>query len=150
MGEPVAGWTQDAARNRSRLDRFARLRRETSGGSTLWPGRPELPRAIGTLKVRYPRLCVAGIADGFFRVRSEEETIHDIVATTPHVVLVGVGSPRQEKWLAAHRHRFPAPVCWTVGAFFDYLAGAERRAPVWMRRLALEWCWRLFVDPRGK
>jgi len=107
-------------------------------------------QAVDALQARYPRLCVAGIADGFFSARNEEETILDIVATAPDVVLIGMGVPRQEKWLATHRHRLPAPVCWTVGALFDYLAGVERRAPAWMRRLALEWCWRLFVDPIGK
>ena len=49
-----------------------------------------------------------------------------------------------------NRERINAPVCWAVGALFDYLAGVEPPVPAWMNRLALEWLWRLMVDPLGK
>jgi N-acetylglucosaminyldiphosphoundecaprenol N-acetyl-beta-D-mannosaminyltransferase len=63
---------------------------------------------------------------------------------------MGLGVPRQEKWIAGRRKQIEAPVCWGVGALFDYVAGVEARVPRLMNLLALEWFWRLIMDPRGK
>ena len=61
-----------------------------------------------------------------------------------------MGTPLQEKWLAAHRHQINAPVCWAVGALFDYVAGEEAPVPDWLDRINLEWLWRLLVNPLDK
>ncbi len=99
---------------------------------------------------RYPSLQIAGVSDGFCSQTCPEDVVRDIEASSPHVVFVGMGTPQQELWIARHRSQISAPVCWAVGALFDYVAGIERRAPLWMRSLALEWLWRLLVDPVGK
>jgi exopolysaccharide biosynthesis WecB/TagA/CpsF family protein len=81
---------------------------------------------------------------------SAEEVLVDIGRSNPQVVFVGMGAPLQEKWIAAHREEINAPVCWAVGALFDFVAGVEYRVPAWMNRLALEWLWRFLIDPSGK
>jgi N-acetylglucosaminyldiphosphoundecaprenol N-acetyl-beta-D-mannosaminyltransferase len=64
------------------------------------------------------------------------------------VVWVGVGVPKQEKWMARMRHRLDAPVLIGVGAAFDFHAGLIPQAPLWMQRLGLEWVFRLAQEPR--
>lgn len=107
-------------------------------------------RARDHLQGRYSALEIVGTADGYFQDKSEAQVLMEIERSSPHVVFVGMGTPVQEKWIAAHREEISAPVCWAVGALFDYLAGDEARVPGWMYRLGLEWLWRLLVDPVGK
>jgi exopolysaccharide biosynthesis polyprenyl glycosylphosphotransferase len=66
----------------------------------------------------------------------------------PHLQVVGMGVPRQEKWLWQHRHQLNVPRLWGVGALFDYYSGKMPRAPVWMRWIGLEWCFRLLIEPQ--
>jgi N-acetylglucosaminyldiphosphoundecaprenol N-acetyl-beta-D-mannosaminyltransferase len=68
----------------------------------------------------------------------------------PDVTFVGMGIPDQEKWIDRQREYIPSSVCWGVGALFDYVAGVELPVPNWMNHLALEWLWRLLIDPGGK
>lgn len=107
-------------------------------------------RARHRLMARWPTLHIVGVCDGFFQARSESQVLTEIQQTTPDVLLVGMGTPRQEEWIASHRRELPVKVCWAVGALFDYVAGAEPSVPTWMNALALEWLWRLSMDPFGK
>jgi N-acetylglucosaminyldiphosphoundecaprenol N-acetyl-beta-D-mannosaminyltransferase len=66
----------------------------------------------------------------------------------PDIVLVGMGSPTQEKWIARHRAEIDAPVVWAVGALFDFVTGRIRRGPVWMTEHGFEWACRLVAEPR--
>jgi N-acetylglucosaminyldiphosphoundecaprenol N-acetyl-beta-D-mannosaminyltransferase len=114
-------------------------------------GRPEVgPRAQNLLLARYPDLKILGCADGFFQEKSEAEVIQEINTLRPQVLFIGMGTPNQEKWLAAQRSALDVPLCWAVGALFDYVAGDEQRVPAWLYRLGLEWLWRLWVNPHGK
>jgi N-acetylglucosaminyldiphosphoundecaprenol N-acetyl-beta-D-mannosaminyltransferase len=63
------------------------------------------------------------------------------------IVLVGLGSPKQDRWMHAHRDRIPA-VMLGVGAAFDFLAGVKPQAPAWMQQNGLEWAFRLATEPR--
>ena len=81
---------------------------------------------------------------------NESQIIQDIDLKKPHILLVGMGVPRQEKWIADVRDRVSPRIYWAVGALFDYVAGEETPVPAWMDALALEWLWRLLIDPRGK
>ncbi len=113
--------------------------------------RPGIARlAADILKKTYPGLPIVGAWDGFFQEKSEADVLQDIAHTHPQVVFVGMGAPLQEKWIAAHREEIQAPVCWAVGALFDFVTGAESRVPTWMNKLALEWLWRFLIDPSGK
>ena len=64
------------------------------------------------------------------------------------VLFIGMGTPTQEKWIAAHRGELEVPVVWAVGALFDFVAGVQPRGPRWMLDNGLEWLYRLCSDPR--
>lgn len=133
------------------IDQFCTLAATHNWRIYLLAGKPGIAqRARANLLHRQPKLQIVGAYDGFFIEKSEHEIIADIQQTAPHVLFVGMGTPRQELWIARQRDHLPACVCWSIGALFDYIAGVEPRVPPWMNRLALEWLWRLLVDPLGK
>lgn len=114
-------------------------------------GKPGIAnKTKANLLERWTGLKIVGTCDGYFIEKSESDVLEEIAKTAPHVVFVGMGTPVQEKWIASHRDEIQAPVCWAVGALFDYVAGVEPRVPVWLNAIALEWLWRLIVDPGGK
>lgn len=117
----------------------------------IFAGKPGVAeRAAQRLQHNFPLLQIVGTADGYFATRSEAETLQHIAATAPDVLFVGRGTPLQEYWIAANRPCLNVPVVWAVGALFDYVAGIEQPVPAWMNRLALEWLWRLLINPRHK
>jgi N-acetylglucosaminyldiphosphoundecaprenol N-acetyl-beta-D-mannosaminyltransferase len=67
--------------------------------------------------------------------------------TAPDIVWVGLSTPKQEQWMAAHTDRLTAPVLIGVGAAFDFHAGLKKQAPRWMQRGGLEWLFRLVSEP---
>ncbi|MBN8527837.1 MAG: WecB/TagA/CpsF family glycosyltransferase [Caulobacterales bacterium] len=71
-----------------------------------------------------------------------------ITAFRPDVLMVGMGMPRQEAWIARNLHALPQCVILNIGAAFDYEAGVQKAAPRWMGRVGLEWLYRLAHDPR--
>jgi N-acetylglucosaminyldiphosphoundecaprenol N-acetyl-beta-D-mannosaminyltransferase len=71
-----------------------------------------------------------------------------INAAAPHVLWIGLGSPKQEVWAAGHEDRLDVPLILPVGAAFDFHSGRVRRAPWWMQRAGLEWLFRIAVEPR--
>jgi N-acetylglucosaminyldiphosphoundecaprenol N-acetyl-beta-D-mannosaminyltransferase len=98
----------------------------------------------------FPNLVIAGMYSPPFRKltkHEDEEIVERINASGAQVVWVGLGCPKQELWMAAHRGRINA-VMVGVGAAFDYHAGTIRRAPPWMRDAGLEWAYRLACEPR--
>jgi len=93
---------------------------------------------------------VAGIESPPFRALTAEEdaaVVERIRAASPDIVWVGIGSPRQEMWMAAHLERLHAPVLVGVGAAFDFLSGNKPQAPRWLQRSGLEWLFRLGSEP---
>jgi N-acetylglucosaminyldiphosphoundecaprenol N-acetyl-beta-D-mannosaminyltransferase len=115
-------------------------------------GAPGVPEALAArLSARYPGLRVAGTLSPPFRtlsIEEEESIIAQINAAGPDYVWVGLGTPKQDLWLAAHRSRLRASALLAVGAAFDLLAGRRRRAPRWMQRTGTEWIYRLAMEPR--
>jgi N-acetylglucosaminyldiphosphoundecaprenol N-acetyl-beta-D-mannosaminyltransferase len=98
-----------------------------------------------------PGLQVVGTFCPPFRemTLAEDRAVVDAInAARPHIVWVGLSTPKQERWMAEHRRRIDAPVMIGVGAAFDFLAGTKRQAPEWMQRHALEWLFRLCSEPR--
>ena len=102
------------------------------------------------LSEHYPRLVVAGMYSPPFRPMTEEEdreAVERINAAKPDFIWVGLGAPKQEKWMAAHDGR----VCGLmlgVGAGFDFHAGTVKRAPKWMQEICMEWLYRIGQDPK--
>ena len=98
-----------------------------------------------------PGLEIAGVYSpgmGFDATHPEtEEALTMINAARPDLLFVALGSPRQELWATALRHRLDAGAIVCVGAAFDFLAGRPARAPRLLQRLCLEWLWRLAHDP---
>jgi len=101
---------------------------------------------------RFPALHVVGCHSPPYGFETMEEENEKIVAmireARPDILLVGLGAPKQEKWIYRHYLKYRVPVSIGVGATFDFLAGRVRRAPVWMRKAGLEWAWRLAQEPR--
>jgi N-acetylglucosaminyldiphosphoundecaprenol N-acetyl-beta-D-mannosaminyltransferase len=76
-----------------------------------------------------------------------EEILARIESAKPDILLVAFGNPKQEKWLAMHRHKLKVPVCIGVGGTFDFLSGRTFRAPMWMQRSGMEWLHRMIQEP---
>ncbi len=103
------------------------------------------------LRLRHPGLeIVGGYAPPFRELTEAEEAgiAADIDRSRADVVWVGIGVPKQEKWMARMRDRLQAPVLVGVGAAFDFHAGLVPQAPARMQRLGLEWLFRLAQEPR--
>jgi len=110
--------------------------------------RPEVvARAAERLARRWPRHVVAGFHHGFLREAEEPALERAIAAARPTLVLVGMGNPRQEQWIARNVPHV-APCAMAVGAWFDFFSGTMPRAPLWLRRARLEWLYRLWREPR--
>lgn len=107
-------------------------------------------RAAECLLSHCPSLTIVGTCDGFFMTRTVAQVLQEISECKPNIVLVGMGAPLQERWIATHAPILADGVWWGVGALFDYLAGDERRVPSGLKRLGLEWFWRMLQDPAGK
>ena len=92
-----------------------------------------------------PALKVAGVCDGFV---ADDEAVRRVNAARPDILLVARGVPLQEKWIAAHLAELDCACAIAVGGLFDFVSGRIPRAPAWMRRLGVEWTWRLLQEPR--
>jgi len=125
---------------------------ELSGQSVYLLGsEPPIAReAAARLSRSYPKLEIAGAHHGFFELDSphNERVIEDIVEHQPQVVLVGMGTPKQELWVEGYADRLGGAVVWTVGALFDYVSGHTPRAPRWLADNGLEWIFRLAIEPQ--
>lgn len=100
---------------------------------------------------RFPRVQVVSIKTPPFRPLSAEEVqqdIDDLAASDPHVVLVALGCPKQERFIAAHSTALPRAVWIGVGGTLDFFAGRRRRAPRLFQQAGLEWAVRLAQEPR--
>lgn len=109
-----------------------------------------LARLVTVAKHRYPRLEVAFAEAPPFRELTPEEdrrTMQAIRDAGVRILFVGLGSPKQDRWMHAHKDRVQA-VMLGVGAAFDFLSGAKPQAPLWMRSSGLEWAFRLASEPR--
>lgn len=103
------------------------------------------------LTEQYPGLRIVGTYSPPYRELTGRETaeIADMINTAnPDVVWVGLGTPKQDKWIAGSREHINAPVMIGVGAAFDFLGERVLQAPRWMQRSGLEWLFRLIVEPR--
>ncbi|HVA48027.1 MAG TPA: WecB/TagA/CpsF family glycosyltransferase [Pirellulales bacterium] len=109
-------------------------------------------RAAQRIEATWPKTRVVGTNSpppGFERQPSVNETIvADINRASPDVLIVGLGAPKQELWVHAHRQRLAVSVALCVGATIDFLAAEKPRAPLWMRRTGLEWMHRVATEPR--
>jgi N-acetylglucosaminyldiphosphoundecaprenol N-acetyl-beta-D-mannosaminyltransferase len=119
----------------------------------LYGGRDQgsLAQLALNLRLRFPGIKVVGGYSPPFRALTDDEDnaiAAQINAAQPDVVWVGIGVPKQEKWMARMRDRIEAPVLAAVGAAFDFHAGRVSMAPEWMQNRGLEWTYRIAQEPR--
>jgi N-acetylglucosaminyldiphosphoundecaprenol N-acetyl-beta-D-mannosaminyltransferase len=103
------------------------------------------------LATRFPDLQIAGAYSPPFRPLTEDEdrwVVQRILQADTDIVFVGISTPKQERWMFAHRERLPGVILAGVGAAFDFHAGKVRQAPPWMQKHGLEWLFRLMAEPR--
>jgi N-acetylglucosaminyldiphosphoundecaprenol N-acetyl-beta-D-mannosaminyltransferase len=104
-------------------------------------------RAAAALAAANPGLLVVGTYAGSPAPREEDDIVARVRATAPHILLVAYGAPAQDKWIARNLHRLGVPLAVGVGGVLDYVAGVVPYAPAWLRRLGLEWAYRLVRQP---
>ncbi|HEU5020207.1 MAG TPA: WecB/TagA/CpsF family glycosyltransferase [Pseudolabrys sp.] len=112
----------------------------------LFGARPHVAEAAAKVIERDHEVCVCGVADGY---ASDHAAVASAVnRSQSDVVLVGLGNPKQEEWIAKFSSHVDAPLLVGVGAFLDFCAGAVRRAPKPVQKARLEWAFRLCLEPR--
>ncbi|MBR5615143.1 MAG: WecB/TagA/CpsF family glycosyltransferase [Clostridia bacterium] len=109
------------------------------------PGVAEIAKA--NLEEKYPGIKIAGTRDGYFKPEEEEEIVNQINQSKAKLLLVCLGAPKQEKWIAAHKKDLKVNLCMGVGGTLDVLAGTAKRAPKIFIKLNLEWVYRLLKNP---
>lgn len=107
-----------------------------------------LKRARKNIKKRVKGLKIVGYQNGFFKREQTNEIIDKINSLKPDILIIGMGVPYQEKWSHENLDKLDVGVVWCVGALFDYFGGGFLRAPEFMRRIGLEWLFRLILEPR--
>ncbi|NLW02575.1 MAG: WecB/TagA/CpsF family glycosyltransferase [Clostridiaceae bacterium] len=110
------------------------------------PGVAEM--AAQNIISRYPGAEVKGTHHGYFNAEEEDLIIERINKSGADILLVGLGAPKQEKWIHSNASRLNCKVAMGVGGSIDVLAGTAELAPEWMRRAGLEWLFRLIKEPR--
>lgn len=110
------------------------------------PGVAEI--AQSRLTEQIARLIVSGTHSGFFPASAVTSIVRQIRDAKTDLLLVAMGNPDQEKWLARYLVATGARIGIGVGAFFDFAAGTATRAPTWMRAIKLEWLFRLSREPK--
>ena len=102
-------------------------------------------RAGAELTAKYPGLTVCGVHDGYFK--EDGPVIEEINQAAPDLLLVCLGAPKQEYWMAANRDKLQVKLMAGLGGSLDVFAGEVKRAPVFFQKLGLEWFHRLLKEP---
>lgn len=110
-------------------------------------GKPGIARdAAVRMRRLYPDVNIAGYWHGYFRTH-EDNVLQDIRNAKPDILLVGLGAPLQDEFIAHHQCELNIPVAMGVGGSFDVLSGHVKRAPKLFQNLRLEWAYRIATDP---
>jgi N-acetylglucosaminyldiphosphoundecaprenol N-acetyl-beta-D-mannosaminyltransferase len=156
---PDGGYLRWAARFRGR-----RLREQVTGSDGLplfaeiaarkryriyflGAGEGVAERAAKNLCERFPGLQVVGAYAGSPVIDDEDALVARVRAARPDALFVAYGAPQQDKWIARNAQQLQVPLMMGIGGTLDYIVGIVSRAPSWMRRLGLEWLYRLIRQP---
>jgi len=104
-------------------------------------------RAAAQLEQSFPGIRIAGYHHGYIEREQTQDVLGLLHRTAPDMLLVGLGNPRQERWIHDHLPRLNVPVSIGVGGLFDHWAGNLRRAPEWVRGYGMEWVQLLMQQP---
>ena len=131
---------------------MCRLSVEKGYRNFLYGGKPGVAEHLGeTLREKFPGLQVVGTYTPPFRslnLKEEEELFIQIRETRPHIIWVGLSTPKQEHFMEQYIKRLQVPLLVGVGAAFDYHTGRIRDCPEWVKRSGLQWLHRLMQDPK--
>lgn len=112
-------------------------------------GHPGIAEAAAEkLKLLFSKVSILGTHHGFFDKDKCRDLVKEINYLRPDILLIGFGSPLQEKWMRKYRSMLETPVCWVVGAVFDFVSNKAKRGPKWMTDHGLEWACRFYYEPR--
>ena len=109
-------------------------------------------KAAEVLREKYPAVRICGTycpAYGFEKNEQENKKIVTMIRDArPDILFVGLGAPKQEKWIHQYKDSCEVPVSIGIGISFEYISGIVKRAPKWMQQRGLEWFWRLLHEPK--
>lgn len=154
IGLKVAGRLlgQDIRANVNGTDLFPVLCAALSGtgqGVYLLGASPGMTQRVSQwIRKNHPGVTVSGCHHGYFSAEEEKAVIQGIKDSGAAVLLVAMGVPSQDKWIHTHLRATGVKVALGVGGLFDFFSARIPRAPLWMRRLGLEWVYRLLREPR--
>lgn len=128
------------------LDLFAKIQDTDLKVFFLGAGPGVAEEAREKLGLKYPKLNIVGVHDGYFE--DDDKVIDYINSFKPDLLLVGLGAPKQEKWIAANKDRVSASVLYGCGGSLDGFSGRVKRSPDIFIRLNLEWFYRMLSEPQ--
>lgn len=105
-------------------------------------------RAVENVQIQFPDIVITGYHTGYFSIEEEESIVMKINQSNAKLLLVGLGVPHQDYFALRNRERLNVSVIWAVGGLFDFLSGSKPRAPLFLRRLRLEWLFRFALEPK--
>ncbi len=105
-------------------------------------------RAKEKILKKFPDINIVGVHHGYLQEEENKRVINDIIRKKPDILLVGMGVPKQEKWIYKNLNMLQVPVCIGVGGSFDVLSGKLPRAPKWMQKGGIEWVYRVLKEPK--
>ena len=105
-------------------------------------------KVVEEFKQRHPQLNVAGYRNGYYTEEEAAEIAEMIRDSRADMLFVGFSSPMKEKFLNRWMPVMQVPFCMGVGGSFDIISGRTKRAPAWMQKSGLEWCYRIYQEPR--
>ncbi len=121
---------------------------ETKDGVFLFGAKPGVAEmAKEKMEEQYPGLSVVGCHHGYFSPEDEPSIVEKINNSGAKLLLVCLGAPKQEKWIAAHKEELSVNLCMGVGGTLDVFAGTAKRAPEIFIKLNLEWAYRMLKNP---
>jgi len=104
-------------------------------------------KAAQNLKKSFPKLKIVGTFAGSPDPKEAQAIIDLILEKKPDILFVAYGAPKQDIWIARHKLKYQVPLSMGVGGAFDMISEIIPRAPVWLRKIGLEWLWRFYKQP---
>ena len=108
----------------------------------------ENKRAVSKLNILYPGIRIVGRCEGYLPETRMGELLHDINRSQADILFVALGSPKQEKWIKKYLQRLNVKVCQGIGGTLDAITSETKRSPAFFQKLALEWFYRLIIEPK--
>lgn len=153
IGMKIAGMIlqRQIRENVNGTDMFPRLCKALSlarRGVYLLGAEPGVARKVADwMEANHPGIQIKGCRHGYFSREEEPEVVAQIAESGADILLVAMGAPRQEIWIRQNLDKLGVPVAMGVGGLFDFYSGRLPRAPLWVREIGMEWCFRMWQEP---